>query len=358
MSATVELQGVAKSFGAQTVVKGLDLVIQTREFITLLGPSGCGKSTTLNLIAGLLRPDAGVVFLRGEPANDIEPRRRRLGMVFQTWALFPHMTVFENIAFGLVMRGRSGAEVRQKVLEMLELVRLPDVGDKYPPQLSGGMQQRIALARALAVDPDILLLDEPLSNLDARLRRDMQVELKRLHEHLRITTVFVTHSQEEALVMSDRIAVMNQGRIFRIDSPHEVYRNPRSRFVCTFLGEANIFEGVVQLVDDGTAVVASEGLVLRVRASGALRPGARATVAVRPEFLRVRPRPSGSAENVIPGAVADVVYKGSNISYYVRTGEKELLAVEPTSETGQVLQRGEHVVAECGASAFSVLEED
>ncbi|MBI4280197.1 MAG: ABC transporter ATP-binding protein, partial [Armatimonadetes bacterium] len=236
MDPILRLEAVSKTLGRQQVLRDFNLSIQPGEFVTLLGPSGCGKSTTLNLIAGLLRPDEGAIYLRGNLVNHVEPRKRRLGMVFQSWALFPHMTVYDNVAFGLQMKGWSRSAIERRVREMLELVRLPAVGDKYPSQLSGGMQQRVALARALADEPDILLLDEPLSNLDARLRKEMQVELKRIHERLGVTTLFVTHSQEEALVMSDRVAVMNTGRIVRMGAPVEVYNNPRSRFVCTFLG--------------------------------------------------------------------------------------------------------------------------
>lgn len=359
MDAIVELTGIHKAFGRQAVLADLNLSIRPREFVTLLGPSGCGKSTTLNLIAGFLRPDRGIVAIRGRPANDVEPRRRGLGMVFQTWALFPHMSVFENVAFGLRIQGRPLHEIRRKVGEMLALVRLPGIEEKYPSQLSGGMQQRVALARALAVDPDILLLDEPLSNLDARLRKDMQVELKRLHEQLGITTIFVTHNQEEALVMSDRIAVMHQGRIVRMGPPHDLYRDPRSRFVCTFLGDANVFEGEVEHIDGRIAVVTASGLRWRVQLSPDDRGprGRRLTLALRPELLKLQLQPTG-ADNSFAGRVKDVVYKGSNVSYYVDLGPVEVLIVEPASEMGMAVREGDKVFAECGAGAFSVLDEE
>jgi ABC-type Fe3+/spermidine/putrescine transport system ATPase subunit len=359
MDVIVELSGIHKAFGRKLVLSDLNLSVKAGEFVTLLGPSGCGKSTTLNLIAGFVRPDRGVVAIRGRPVNDVEPRRRGLGMVFQNWALFPHMSVFENVAFGLRVRGRPLHEIRRKVHEMLALVRLPGIEDMYPWQLSGGMQQRVALARALAIDPDILLLDEPLSNLDAALRKEMQVELKRLHEQLGITTIFVTHHQEEALVMSDRIAVMHQGRIVRMGPPHDLYRDPRSRFVCTFLGDANIFEGEVGGIDGQIAVVNVKGLQCQVelRPDGYRPRGTRLTLALRPELVKLRLQPAG-ADNSFAGRVKDVVYKGSNLSYYVDLGPLEILIVEAATEAGMSAQKGDRVFAEWRASAFSILDED
>src|SRR5918993_558328 len=222
----LQLESVSKAFQAQPVVRGVSLEMRRGEFLTLLGPSGCGKTTTLNLVAGLLQPDSVTVFLRGEPANALPPRRRGLGMVFQSWALFPHLNVFDNVAYGLSVRSVPSAEIGARVGAMLELVRLPGVEGRFPSQLSGGMQQRVALARALITRPDLLLLDEPLSNLDAALRKEMQVELRRIHRELNVSTLLVTHSQEEALVMSDRIAVMRSGRIECVDSPQRVYNNP------------------------------------------------------------------------------------------------------------------------------------
>ena len=213
------LKQLTKRYGREIVLRGIDLSMRRGEFLTLLGPSGCGKTTTLNLIAGLLRPDGGTILLRGVIANDVSPRRRDIGIVFQSWALFPHMTVFENVAYGLRVRRVSRQEIVQRVGEMLDIVRLPGQGDKYPSQLSGGMQQRVALARALVTHPDLLLLDEPLSNLDAALRKEMQSELRRIHDEIQVSTLLVTHSQEEALVMSDRIAVMRGGSIVGLDTP-------------------------------------------------------------------------------------------------------------------------------------------
>ena len=207
----LRFENVSKTFQGQVVLDNLSLEMKHGEFLTLLGPSGCGKTTSLNLVAGLIQPDQGTVFLRGKSANALPPRRRGLGLVFQSWALFPHLNVFDNIAYGLKIRSTKSAEIAQRVKEILDLVRLPGIEKKFPSQLSGGMQQRVALARALVTRPDLLLLDEPLSNLDAALRKEMQVELRRIHSELNVSTLLVTHSQEEALVMSDRIAVMRRG---------------------------------------------------------------------------------------------------------------------------------------------------
>lgn len=357
MGPILQLEAVSKAFGGVTVVDRLDLAVEAGEFVTLLGPSGCGKSTTLNLVAGLLRPDSGTVSLRGQPVNDREPRERRLGMVFQTWALFPHLTAYENVAFGLRVRAKSKEETHRKVTEMLELVRLPGAGDKYPSQLSGGMQQRIALARSLALNPDILLLDEPLSNLDAGLRKEMQVELKRLHARLKITMLFVTHSQEEALVMSDRLAVMNRGRIVRIDAPAALYRDPRSRFVCAFLGEANVFEGTVKAVEGGRALVASGSLLLAALERIPLRVGQSVAVAVRPEALRISSGRSPAAENSFPAAITEIIYKGSSVSYYLEVDGRQISVLDHPNN-GSHLVKGGRVFAECPADAFSILDEE
>jgi ABC-type Fe3+/spermidine/putrescine transport system ATPase subunit len=278
-------------------------------------------------------------------------------MVFQSWALFPHMPVRENIAFGLRARGVAPAEIAARVAEMLALVRLPGIEDKYPSQLSGGMQQRVALARALATRPDILLLDEPLSNLDARLRKEMQIELKHIHERLRVTTVFVTHSQEEALVLSDRIAVMNQGTLVRIDAPERLYREPRTRFICSFLGEANLFEGRVAAAGGGQiAVDAGLGRLTAAPASAAAAPGQRITLALRPEAISVRAEPSPGADNSIPARVREIVYRGDALVYYLDAAGRELTALE-YPKAGAAHARGAPVFAEFDAAALSVLEE-
>ena len=236
----VTLTDLVKRFGAFTAVHPMSLDIADGGFVTLLGPSGCGKTTTLRMVAGLLDPTEGEIAIKGERVNDVPIHKRNLGIVFQNYALFPHKTVAENVGFGLRYRDVTRAEVERRVAQALELVQLPHVGERYPKELSGGQQQRIALARALVIEPDVLLLDEPLSALDANLREDMRVELKRIQDRVNVTTIFVTHDQSEALAMSDQIVVMSAGRVEQVGPPAEVYDTPASEFVARFLGASNI----------------------------------------------------------------------------------------------------------------------
>jgi ABC-type Fe3+/spermidine/putrescine transport system ATPase subunit len=336
----LRLAGITKNFQGQRVLHALDLDIAEGEFLTLLGPSGCGKTTTLNIVAGFLRPDEGELYLRGQPARDLPPQRRRLGMVFQSWALFPHMTVFENIAYGLRMQKVAKPELARRVEAMLELVRLPAAAAKYPSQLSGGMQQRVALARALVTEPDLLLLDEPLSNLDAALRREMQVEIKQIHERLRVTTLLVTHSQEEALVMSDRIAVMRAGRIERIDTPASIYGDPRTAFVCTFLGDANVLDGVIERTDDGgTHLRVGEARILAAQRSPR-SAGQAQKLAIRPEHIDILPEPRPGS---IPGRVVDTIFKGSNVTLRVACDGLELMVLSLPQAGAPMAVRGAQV---------------
>ena len=319
----LQLERLSKSYQGQPVLHGIDLAMRQGEFLTLLGPSGCGKTTTLNLVAGLLAPDSGVIRLRGTPANSVKPARRNLGLVFQSWALFPHMTVFENVAYGLRVRRMAEADIARRVAEMLDIVRLPQAAGKYPSQLSGGMQQRVALARALVPRPDLLLLDEPLSNLDAALRKEMQAELRRIHDELGVSTLLVTHSQEEALVMSDRIAVMQGGRIACLGTPLDVYEAPPSRFVCTFLGEANILPAMVREVAGTEMRVQCGALALLCRSTPGMAPGQAVTIAIRPESIAVNPWDGEGIEAVVLSAV----FRGASISYRLQAAGHELHAL-------------------------------
>jgi ABC-type Fe3+/spermidine/putrescine transport system ATPase subunit len=237
----LRLAGIEKKYGSTVAVAGIDLEVRDGEFMTLLGPSGCGKTTTLGLIAGFFPPSRGEIYVKGQPVAGLPPYRRDIGVVFQDYALFPHMTVVENVAFGLRMRKVDGAETERRVKEALELVQLRGLGERRPLELSGGQRQRVALARALVIRPAVLLLDEPLSNLDLKLREEMRVEIAGLQRRLGITTVFVTHDQGEALVMSDRVAVMNAGRIEQVGAPAEIYERPATRFVAEFIGRMNFF---------------------------------------------------------------------------------------------------------------------
>ncbi len=252
---TVELVNITKRFGKVIAADHITLEIKDGEFFTLLGPSGCGKTTTLRIIAGLEKPDEGRVYFDGNDITDLPPYKRNTGMVFQNYALWPHMTVFENIAYGLKIRGLPKHEIRRRVNEVLELVKLKGLENRYPNQLSGGQQQRVALARALVVQPKVLLLDEPLSNLDARLRIEMREELKKLQKKLGITTIYVTHDQEEAMVISDRVAVMKEGKIMQVGAPQEVYRRPKNLFVATFLGRCSLIEGIVHDIKEDVVFV-------------------------------------------------------------------------------------------------------
>jgi len=324
-SPVVQLSRATKRFGAVTAVDAVSIDIRRGEFFSLLGPSGCGKTTTLRLVAGLEEPDDGEVRLLGEVVNRRRPYERPVAMVFQNYALFPHLNVRRNVAFGLEQRRVPAGQIRERVRRALELVRLdPETyAGRTPAQLSGGQRQRVALARALVIEPAILLLDEPLGAIDLKLRKEMQLELKALNRQLGITFVYVTHDQEEALTMSDRIAVMNQARVAQVGTPAEIYENPRTAFVADFIGECNFFAGAVVERHDGLATVAREdGLRFRIPAGGGMAPGRRVRIAVRPEWHDVwRPEEVPPTENAVPGVVRDVVYLGETVHVIVRLPE-------------------------------------
>jgi spermidine/putrescine ABC transporter ATP-binding subunit len=316
--AAVQLDGVTKRFGAVTAVADTWLKVRRGEFLTFLGPSGCGKTTLLNLIAGFLEPDSGELFIGGERVTDTPPHRRSIGMVFQNYALFPHMNVADNVAFGLKMRKTPREEIRKRVAAALDVVRLGGLGERRPRQLSGGQQQRVALARALVINPQVLLLDEPLSALDKNLRAEMQVELKQIHQRVGITTVFVTHDQGEALSLSDRIAVMSNGVIQQISPPNEVYRRPANSFVASFIGDINRIPG--QLVGRSGAALEVEiagGRRITVPAGeGMLTVGDPVAVYLRPECLSLTTQP-GIAQ-VATGTVQAHVYQGTHVDVHLQ----------------------------------------
>ncbi|TME27350.1 MAG: ABC transporter ATP-binding protein [Chloroflexi bacterium] len=283
--AEVELRHVTKSYKDTTAVDDVSLAIKDREFVALLGPSGCGKTTTLRMLAGFIRPDAGQIVIDGKDVTDLPPEHRPTAMVFQSYALWPHMTVADNIAFGLRLRRLPQAEVADRTARMLDVVGLPGVTKRYPSQLSGGQQQRVALARALVLGPKILLLDEPLSNLDAKLRVRMRDEIRRIQQELQITTVYVTHDQEEALTMADRIAVMNGGVLQQVGDALDIYDRPATAFVADFIGSSNLLTGILRLA--GTRALAQVGDArVPVEADG-LADGAAVTVSARPEDMEV-----------------------------------------------------------------------
>jgi putative spermidine/putrescine transport system ATP-binding protein len=328
----LSVRRLKKSFGAVVAVRDVSLDAAPGEFLSLLGPSGCGKSTVLRIVAGLLPPDAGQVVLAGEDITGVAVHRRNLGLVFQSYALFPHMTVADNVAFGLRRRGLAETEWRPRVERMLDLVRLGSLGARYPRELSGGQQQRVALARALVPEPRVLLLDEPLSNLDALLRDEMRVELKRLQERLGTTMIFVTHDQAEALILSDRVAVMQGGRVEQIGRPEEVYRRPATPFVARFLGRANFLCGTVGGPQaDGVVVAIDGGLVVVAHPRPGLAPGQRVQVAIRQENIRLE-SPGGGSDRVnrFPATVVFHAFAGQAHHYVVQLADgRELEVMAP-----------------------------
>jgi spermidine/putrescine transport system ATP-binding protein len=335
-SHAVEIRDVTKRFlgpggrpeSGVVAVDDVSLQIRDGEFFSLLGPSGCGKTTTLRMIAGFEHPTAGEIYIHGRPMGLTPPYQRNTNMVFQNYALFPHMTIARNIAFGLEMRKVPKQEVERRVQEALEMVRLPKFGSRRPNQLSGGQQQRIALARALVNRPEVLLLDEPLGALDLKLRKEMQIELKTLQKEVGITFVYVTHDQEEALTMSDRIAVMHLGKVLQVGTPTGIYERPNCRFVADFIGESNFLDGVVKDQRDGlVTVVVDDCLPVVASVDQPLSPGASVTVAVRPEKIRLLPRPPRGDHNAFPASVEHVVYVGTDTRFRVRLSENVSLTV-------------------------------
>ncbi|MCA3748335.1 MAG: ABC transporter ATP-binding protein [Rubrobacter sp.] len=313
----VRLENVTKRFGDFVAVEGLSLDIYEGEFFSLLGPSGCGKTTTLRMIAGFEEPTSGEVLVGGRSMRGVPPYRRPVNTVFQSYALFPHLDVFENVAFGLRRAGVPKDEISRRVREACALVKLSGFERRKPSRLSGGQQQRVALARALVNRPKVLLLDEPLGALDLKLRKEMQLELKNLQHEVGITFIYVTHDQEEALTMSDRIAVMNEGRVQQVADPATLYERPANRFVAGFIGQTNILEGVVEAVEGGRAVLRTPGgLRLEAVLTNGFRPGPGEGVeaAVRPEKLRI----GEAGDNVVAAEVSEVVYLGSSTQYILR----------------------------------------
>jgi iron(III) transport system ATP-binding protein/putative spermidine/putrescine transport system ATP-binding protein len=339
----LELKNLGKAYGAVTVVDGVNLQLARGELLTLLGPSGCGKTTTLRMIAGFVEPSAGAILVEGQtvssPSRCVPPEHRGMSMIFQSYAIWPNMTVAENVGFGLAVRKVPAAEVRQRVGQMLDVVKLSPYAQRYPAELSGGQQQRVALARAMIVRPQVLLLDEPLSNLDANLREEMATEIRRLHDEFRFTTVYVTHDQAEAMTLSDRIAVLHQGRLEQVDTPWNLYNRPRTPFVAGFIGKTNLLNATVA---DG--VLRLEGLALAIPLQAGVAPAGAATVqvSIRPQSLSL----GQAAAAVLPlGSVAVVArsYLGEFWDYLVRpAGGGSPLKVH--APPGRVLELGQEAM--------------
>jgi len=323
--ADLELRDLSKTFGHVTAVDRIELAVETGELVALLGPSGCGKTTTLRMIAGFVIPTGGAILVQGRDITDQPPHRRDMGMVFQNYALFPHMTVYRNIAFGLHARGASKSEIPARVTEALELVGLATMVERYPRQLSGGQQQRVAVARILALKPKLLLFDEPLSNLDAKLRVQMRHEIRRLQKDVGITALFVTHDQEEAMTIADRIAVLNEGRIEQVGTPAEIYDRPRSRFVADFIGTSNFLDG--QLIDGRFRT--RSGIDLPI--PSAPEPRDARVLSIRPERIDIR---QSGKDALLQGTIVRVTRLGGLLEYGIELPSGETVVVHEQSRPG------------------------
>lgn len=326
MGKIVEIEGVNKIYGTNHVVKDLNLSIEEGEFLTLLGSSGCGKTTTLRMIAGFEEPTTGTIMVEGERVEDKEPFERNVNTVFQSYALFPHKTIYDNIAYGLKMKKVPKAEIKKRVCEMMEMVQLSGFEKRYPAQMSGGQKQRVAIARALINRPRVLLLDEPLGALDLKLRKQMQLELKRLQKKLNITFIYVTHDQEEALTMSDRIAVMHDGIIDQLATPAEIYEHPATKFVATFIGETNIYDGCITKIENGIATLTLENGAVSVKCPKDFSLLEYATISVRPEKMKFAMEPVEGFE--LTAQVKDYIYVGSVLKCIVSLPNGNELKIE------------------------------
>ncbi len=346
---SIYLSGVSKSYGTFQALHEVDFSVEKGEMLTLLGPSGCGKTTMLRLIAGLLEPTAGKILFENTVVNSVPPHKRNVGLVFQNYSLFPHMTVFQNVAFGLRMRGVADQQIKTQVQQMLDLVQLGSQGNRYPSQLSGGQQQRVGLARALVIKPAVLLLDEPFGALDKKLRESMQLELRQIQQTLKVTSIFVTHDQEEALTLSDRIAVMNKGRIEQIAAPRVMYEAPATGFVLHFVGASNSFNGKVASVSSsGIAVQTPQGFMVHASTVPAdIAVGDEVVVAIRPEKGWLVPEGQGEAVNSCPGIIKGAIYLGSVTHYYIDGPQgQDLVVYHLNSSSGRAerpYQPGERI---------------
>jgi spermidine/putrescine transport system ATP-binding protein len=338
MRGAVSIRGLTKRFGALRALDDVGLEVEPGEFLTLLGPSGCGKTTLLRLIAGFEEPDLGSILISGNDVAPLPAYKRPVNTVFQHYALFPHLTVGGNVAFGLEMAGCPRGEIPGRVAKALEMVRLPGFADRRIDQLSGGQKQRVALGRAVVLEPDVLLLDEPMAALDLKLRKEMQVEVKNLQERLDTTFIFVTHDQDEALIMSDRIAVMNQGRIEQLGAPEALYEKPRTRFVADFLAVKNILEVDVVSSAEGRATLRTASGTVITAADDGFVAGAKACIGVRPEAIAF----AAEGANAFPGTLDDEIYLGDSTDWRVRVGG-EILTVSEGATTARSRKRGDAV---------------
>ncbi len=360
--AFLELEDISKYFGRTTAVDHINLAVEQGEFLTLLGPSGCGKTTILRMIAGFEVPSEGAILLDGDDITGRAASKRPMGMVFQSYALFPHLTAEQNIAFGMSIKHLPREQIKQRCAELLELVGLGDKGRSYPHQLSGGQQQRVALARALAVEPKVLLLDEPLSALDAKVRVSLRDEIRRIQQQLKMTAIYVTHDQEEALAISDRIAVMAKGRIEQLDQPEEIYSNPRTVFAASFVGSSNQFQGILESASQGLCKVGSQ--LLRVPPTTALRDGDAVLVLVRPEEVTLHAQEAADetsenhGDNHIAGVIELRTFLGPFTRFHVRVNEHTTLTADIPSQQARDFFVTQHVVMTFPSEACQVLPLD
>ena len=340
MSVAINIDQVIKRYGKLTIIPGLTEHIRNGEFFTLLGPSGCGKTTLLRMIAGFNTIEGGKIRFNDQVINDIPAHKRNIGMVFQSYAIFPHMTVRENVEYGLKLRKMPKAEMKEKVDKILDVVQITEYQDRLPERLSGGQQQRVALARAIVIHPSVLLMDEPLSNLDAKLRVEMRSAIREVQKQVGITTVYVTHDQEEALSISDRIAVMKKGEIQQTARPHTVYTRPYNIFVSTFIGHSNLFRGRLQEAKDGLKAVFADGYEMPLTTLGAeASPGMEVIISVRPEEFSIQPEGKG-----VRCRVHSKVFLGKYINYGFEFPEEMLVPGQPSIEFSQDLGHAEHML--------------
>ena len=342
MPSFLSIQSVTKSYGDTTVVDNLNLDVDKGEFVSILGSSGCGKTTLLRMIAGIVEPNSGAIFLDQKQIDNVPSHRREAAMVFQNYALFPHMTVFENVAFGLRRRKVAKSEIVARVEEALELVELHAARGRYPSELSGGQQQRVAMARAVVLKPKLLLLDEPLSNLDARLRKQLRLEFLKIHRAAGITTLFVTHDLEEAFSVSDRVAILNRGRVEQFGPPSDLFWRPKTQYVANFIGHSNIVQGRLCRTEAGEHIEIGDR---RIKVPAGLTPGGRARFAIPSHLITLTEEPAAGFDNSMAGVLRDVIYLGHSMQLFVHLGELALFCELPANPVALGFKDGDHIFA-------------